>query len=46
MDYEFLDDFFTKLDSEVHNKKFTKELKEQIDEIDKDKVEKLIKKHF
>ena len=46
MDDEFLDDYFTKLDSEVHNKKFLKELREQIDEIDKDKVEELIKKHF
>lgn len=46
MNDEFLDDFFRELDSEVHNKKFTKELREQIDELDKDKVEELIKKHF
>lgn len=46
MDDKFLDDFFKDLEREVHNKKFAKELRDQIDELDKKKVEKLIKKHF
>ena len=46
MDDEFLKEFFDELNREFHNKQFISELQEQIVELDKIKVEDLIKKYF
>ena len=46
MDDTLLDDFFNELNQKMNNKKFIKELQEQLDGITKNNVEELIKKYF
>ena len=46
MDKEFLDNFFSDLEKELENKEFIEDLRNQIDELDKNELKKLIENYF
>lgn len=46
MDEEFLDNFFILLNGKIDNKRYTSELRENINNLDEDKLKELIEKHF
>lgn len=46
MGNEFLDEYFNELNTELKNKSFTSKLKNQLEELDKDKIKELIEEHF
>ncbi|SDA57304.1 hypothetical protein [Methanobrevibacter millerae] len=46
MDDEFLTDYFIKLNEEISNPRFIDEFKNQIDDLNEDKLKELIKNHY
>lgn len=46
MDNGFLDEYFNELNTELKNKRFTSWLKNELENLDKDKLKKLIEEHF
>ncbi len=46
MDEEFLDNFFILLNGKIDNKRYTRELRENINNLDEDTLKELIENHF
>lgn len=46
MDNGFLDEYFNELNTELKNKRFTSQLKNELENLDKDKLKELIEEHF
>lgn len=46
MDEEFLDNFFIALNKKIDNKRYTRELRENINNLDEDTLKELIENHF
>ena len=46
MDENFIDEYFNILNKKLKNKRFTSELRKEIDDIDSEKLTYLIEKHF
>lgn len=46
MDEEFLDNFFILLNEKIDNKRYTRELRENINNLDEDTLKELIENHF
>ena len=46
MDEDFINDFIIDLNTKIDNKRFTGQLRENIDDLDESKLKDLIKAHF
>lgn len=46
MDEEFINDFIIDLNSKIDNRRYTNQLKENIDNLDESKLKELIEEHF
>lgn len=46
MDEEFLNDFIIDLNSKINNKRYTSQLRENINDLDESKLKDLIKTYF
>lgn len=46
MDEEFINDFIIDLNKKIDNKRYTSQLKENIDDLNESKLKDLIKTHF